>query len=419
MRAVSAAVSAIFSRSSIRLRLTLLYGGLFLLAGTALLGLTYGLVRANFSVPARVAVRTSSVGDGIMVLTPGGLPAGAQQQMIQKQLAVPPDAVVKAYVRGVEAAAYRQLLMWSGLALAVMSMVSLWLGWVVAGRVLRPLQSVTAAAKRLSGQNLHRERIAMAGPQNELKELADTFDDMLQRLDAAFSSQRRFVANASHELRTPLAIVRTEVDVALANPGTSTAELRAMAERVRAATERSERLIEGLLTLARSERAPRAREPVDLAEAAADALVHARPQVTGLTLRVSQVLGGAPVSGDRALLERLVANLVENAVRHNRQDGWIEVDTGVRDRDAELRVASSGAPVPPDEVEALFEPFHRLGRARTGSDRGVGLGLSIVRSVATAHGGSVTARALAGGGLEVTVTLPRTPAPAPAPASAS
>ncbi len=411
-------VSAIFSRSSIRLRLTLLYGGLFLLAGTALLGLTYGLVRANFSVPAQVAVRTSTVG-GVMVVSPGAPPTGTKEQVIPNGLAVPPDAVVKAYVRGVEAAAYRQLLMWSGLALAVMAMVSLWLGWVVAGRVLRPLQSVTAAAKRLSGQNLHRERIAMAGPQNELKELADTFDDMLQRLDTAFSSQRRFVANASHELRTPLAIVRTEVDVGLADPGTSAAELRAMAERVRTATERSERLIEGLLTLAHSEREPRTREPVDLAETAADALVHARPQANGFALRVSQVLGGAPVSGDRALLERMVANLVENAVRHNRQDGWIEVDTGVRDRGAELRVASSGAPVPPDEVEALFEPFHRLGRARTGSDRGVGLGLSIVRSVATAHGGSVVARALADGGLEVTVTLPRMPTPYPAPALAS
>ena len=405
-------VSALFPGSGVRLRLTLAYGGLFLLTGTALLALTYGLVRANFAVPVKVEVKQGAAGNRTITIGPGVLQAEKRAAAAAKtSVLVPEKEAFRAYARATEAAAYRQLLTWSGLALAVMTVVSLWLGWVVAGRLLRPLQAVTAAAKRLSGQNLHRERIALEGPQGELKELADTFDAMLGRLDAAFSSQRRFVANASHELRTPLAIVRTEVDVALANPSTSEAELRAMAERVRSASERSERLIEGLLTLARSEREPRAHEALDLSEAAAEALCDARPQAERLELRVSQVLGASPVAGDRALLERLVANLVENAVRHNLRGGWIEVDTGVSHHGAELRVASSGPEIPPDEVESLFEPFHRFGRDRTRSDRGVGLGLSIVRSVATAHGGGATARALPGGGLEVTVTLPRNRGP--------
>jgi signal transduction histidine kinase len=229
---------------------------------------------------------------------------------------------------------------------------------------------------------------------------------MLGRLDAAFETQRRFVANASHELRTPLAIARTEVDVALANPATGPDELRAMAGRVLEANQRSEHLIEGLLTLARSERQLRAAEPADLAVAAADALELAAPEIERLGLRVSRVLGAAPVAGDRALLERLVANLVENAVRHNRPGGRVEIDTGRAGPLAVVRVANSGPPIPPAQVDTLFEPFRRLEPGRTGSDRGAGLGLSIVRSVATAHGGHATLRALPEGGLEVTVELP-------------
>jgi signal transduction histidine kinase len=400
-------LAATFSRSGVRLRLTLLYGGLFLLCGTALLALTYGLVRANFTVPSKVVLKGSTLNNTKDVIIGPVLEPGDPSAIVQNKQLITDAAALKAYARAVETAAYRQLMVWSGLALALMAVVSLWLGWVVAGRILRPLQAVTAAAKRLSGQNLHRERIALEGPHGELKELADTFDAMLGRLDAAFSSQRRFVANASHELRTPLAIVRTEVDVALANPATSEGELRGMAERVRAATQRSEQLIESLLLLARSEREPRTSEPVDLSEAAVDALCHARQQVEPLGLRVSQVLGAGPVAGDRPLLERMVANLVENAVRHNRPEGWIEVDTGASGRVAQLRVANSGPVIPPDQVESLFEPFHRHGRDRTRSDRGVGLGLSIVRSVAIAHGGGIAARALPDGGLEVVVSLPR------------
>src|SRR5512132_3478844 len=215
---------------------------------------------------------------------------------------------------------------WGVLGLTALG--SLGLGWVVAGRVLRPLQQITATAQRLSERTLH-QRIALDGPDDELKELADPCDQMLARLDAAFDSQRRFAANASHELRTPLAITRTEVDVALADPDTSPAELRAMAERVRDAT-------------ARSEHQPRVWQPADLADAATGALQHARHQDNPAGLRVAAGLRPAPVAGDPALLERMVANLVENAVRHNQPDGWLEVTTGISDGRVFVTVATGG-----------------------------------------------------------------------------
>ena len=401
---------ALLPKASVRLQLTLLYGGLFLLAGAALLAVNYALVRSRFTLPFQVEVSppggepSAGLGPGrrvgLMLITRAG-----ESDVIATG---GPAAALEAVRSKLQAAALSQLLTQSGIALGLMALVSVGLGWLVAGRVLRPLQAITATARRLEGSTLH-ERINLQGPHDELKELADTFDQMLGRLDTAFESQRRFVANASHELRTPLAIARTEVDVALADPDASPAELRAMAQRVREASERSERLIEGLLTLARSERRLRAREPVDLSLAAADALSVARPEAERLGLRVSSVLGGAPVTGDRALLERLVANLVENAVRHNLAGGWLEVDTGLAGGRAVARVANGGPAIPPEQVAGLFEPFRRLGGDRTGSDRGAGLGLSIVRSVAAAHGGRARARALDGGGLEVTVELPRAP----------
>jgi signal transduction histidine kinase len=392
----------------VRLQLTLLYGGLFLLAGAALLAVNYALVRSRFTLPFHVEVSAPGTelpadalppgqGAGLFLMTrvgDGDVIAGAGS-----------PGALEAVRDKLQAAALNQLLTQSGIALGLMALASVGLGWLVAGRVLRPLQAITATARRLEGSTLH-ERINLQGPEDELKELADTFDQMLARLDTAFETQRRFVANASHELRTPLAITRTEVDVALADRDASPAELRAMAERVREASERSERLIEGLLTLARSERQLRAREPVDLSLAAADALSVAHPEAERLGLRVSSVLGGAPVAGDRALLERLVANLVENAVRHNVAGGWLEVDTGLAGGRAVARVANGGRPIPPEQVAGLFEPFRRLGGDRTGSDRGAGLGLSIVRSVAAAHGGTASASALPGGGLEVTVEVP-------------
>ncbi|HEV8426060.1 MAG TPA: ATP-binding protein [Actinomycetes bacterium] len=397
---------SLLPRTSVRLQLTLLYGGLFLLAGAGLLAVNYALVRSQFTLPFGVRIERPPPGlpevlrdnPGVLIVntTPGG------DRFIAS---APSSGAVETVRRELEAAALHQLLTQSGIALALMALVSVGLGWLVAGRVLRPLTAITATARRLEGSTLH-ERINLQGPQDELKELADTFDQMLGRLDAAFETQRRFVANASHELRTPLAIARTEIDVALADPDASPAELRAMAHRVLEAGGRSERLIEGLLTLARSERQLQASQPLDLALAAADALSVAAPEVERLGLRVSSVLGAAPVAGDRALLERLVGNLVENAVRHNQPGGWLEVDTGRTGELAVVRVANGGPRIGPDQIAALFEPFRRLDGDRTGSSRGAGLGLSIVRSVATAHGGQATAHALDDGGLELTVELP-------------
>ena len=397
-------------RPTVRLKLTLLYGVLFLLAGAGLLAVNYALVHARFTGgPGAVGVMVKVNGPDQSVT-----PAPGDGTTFERPVAPDGptlDEVVRRIQRDVEAKAQRELLTQSGIALALMALVSVGLGWVVAGRVLHPLQEITATAKRLSGRNLH-ERINLAGPEDELKELADTFDRMLARLDAAFDGQRRFVANASHELRTPLTIVRTEVDVALANRRTSAEELRAMAERVREAAGRCERLIDGLLTLARSGRELRARDPVDLAEAAGEALVQARREAEPLGLSLAASLEPAPVAGDEALLGRLVANLVENAVRHNLPGGHLEVATGQNGR-AFVRVTNSGEEIPPDQVATLFEPFHRLAgragssrRAGDGRGEGSGLGLSIVRAVATAHGGEVEAKALSGGGLEVVVRLP-------------
>lgn len=279
------------------------------------------------------------------------------------------------------------------------------LAWVITGQVLRPLHDVTATARRLSAESLD-ERLRLPGPRDEVAELADTFDAMLDRLQAAFQSQRRFVANASHELRTPLAVVRTEVDVTLADPAADAAELRRMASVIRDATLRAQQLVDGLLVLARTEGgALRAREVADLADLAEAALRIVASEAHSRALQVTKRMTPALTVGDPALLERVVGNLVENAVRHNVDGGWMEVCTDLAGAHATLRVASSGDVIAPEAVTALFEPFHRGGVARTAHD-GAGLGLSIVHAVVVAHGGTVHAQPVPGGGLAVTVQLP-------------
>jgi signal transduction histidine kinase len=285
-----------------------------------------------------------------------------------------------------------------------MTMVSGGLGWVMAGRVLRPVSSITAAARRASEQHLG-ERLALTGPKDELKELADTFDEMLERLDAAFAVQRRFVADASHELRTPLTVMRTAIEVTMAKPARTPQQLEAMAAKVARSAAQAEALIEALLTLAASEQAPASPELVDLAAAAEDAVEDAGPAARELGLHVDTDLAAAPACGSRLLLERMVGNLVDNAVRHNIRGGWVSIRTGAGGGRARFEIANSGPVIPGELVPALFEPFRRV-EERTSVRDGAGLGLAIVRSIGAAHGASVEAHSLPAGGLRIVVTLP-------------
>ena len=393
---------------TLRARLTAIYGGAFLIAGTALVGVMYLLLRTRIGGSRRAFVSFHGVaaepptgadgatGSAIEKPLPGGTVGQAAEQL--------QDQVVS-----YDAGTLRALLQWSVVAVLVLLVVAVAIGWLMAGRTLQPLKDITATARRATDRSLH-ERIGLIGPQDELKELADTFDAMLERLDHAFAGQRRFVANASHELRTPLAISRTVLEVALGAPDASS-DLRQVAHTLLATNERSERLIEGLLALAGSESEPPLKVPVDVADVAQQSLDLVTPEAAALRVGIRRSLRRAQVRGDGVLLERLTLNLVQNGLRHNQPGGTVHVVTASTDTGRELVVTNTGPVVPPYEVEALFEPFRRLNAQRTGSDRGVGLGLSIVRSVARAHGGTVTAAPREGGGLVVRVVLPAPPEP--------
>ena len=296
----------------------------------------------------------------------------------------------------------------SVLALAVMAAVSMGLGWLIAGRVLRPLRTITTAARDISATDLHR-RLALDGPDDEFKELGDTFDGLLARLDASFHSQRQFVANASHELRTPLARLKTLVQVTLADPNATPESLRAAHERVLASEEQLERLIEALLNLASSERDLDRREPVDLTAVTGRVLAGRRPEIERRGLQLNATLGPAGVEGNPQLVERLVANLIDNAIAHNLAGGRIDVTTATEAGQAVLSVANDGPVIGPEELDRLQQPFQRLGAARTNHGDGHGLGLSIVHAIATAHGATLAVRSQAAGGLHVTVRFFQNP----------
>ena len=298
------------------------------------------------------------------------------------------------------------LLQASAIALGIMIGLSTLLGWLAAGRVLAPLRTITTTAQTISAGNLS-ERLALQGPDDEFKALGDTLDGLLGRLEASFEAQRRFVANASHELRTPLTVERTLLELALTDPNTSAATLRSTCEELLASSREQERLLEALLTLASSERGLDHREPVDLRTLAERALQTPRSNAERLRLRIDTALAPAPASGDPELLQRLVANLIDNAAAYNVAGGLIEVKTGVEDRLALLTVANTGPHVPPDQLDRLLEPFQRLDQERAADTNGHhGLGLSIVRAIANAHDATLTARARPEGGLAVTVGLP-------------
>jgi signal transduction histidine kinase len=390
---------------TVRLRLTLLYGALFVASGAGLLAITYVLVADKYV--------GNDVIFGTEVPVPEGVEGSGRRDLVkpgalESLLPAPDSPAVRQAAAEADrrsAAALRELLLQSGIALAIMAIVSIWLGWLVAGRALRPLRTITDAARDISASNLHR-RLALEGPDDELKQLGDTFDGLLGRLEASFDAQRQFVANASHELRTPLTLERTLVEVALADPNATVDTLREACERVLAAGEQQERLIEALLTLSLSQRGLDQHEPFDLAAVAAEVLETRRPEAEHRQLHIDAALDPAPTSGDPALGERLVANLVDNAVRHNVRAGRIEVETGTRDGHAVLSIANSGPVVPSAELDRLFQPFQRLAADRNGQDDGLGLGLSIVHAIATAHGAALTTRAQPEGGLAVEVSFP-------------
>ncbi|WP_339154239.1 sensor histidine kinase [Actinomadura luteofluorescens] len=388
-------------RPSVRTRLTLVYGSLFLVTSAALVAVTYLLTvrtmdgrftsRQNVDGATITRLRALAVDGDLSELV--RLKADADRELARQKHDV-----------------LEQLLQSSLVTMLVLGVLAVVIGYVVAGRMLRPLHTVTATARRLSESTLH-ERIALDGPQDEIKDLADTFDRMLDRLDRAFDAQRRFVANASHELRTPLTINRTVLEVALASRR-SPPETRALADVLLGNTARHERLIEGLLLLAKSEREPAARVGTPLRDVVRSALDQLDGKAEEAGVDVEARLGPAAVSGDPVLLERCAVNLLENAVKYNVRDGRIWVRTGVRDGEAFLRVVNTGRPVPSYEVATIFEPFRRLGADRTGSRDGAGLGLSIVRAVVTAHGGAIDTVPRPDGGLSITIRLPVSPDPA-------
>ena len=386
-----------FLRRSARLRLALFYGGLFLVSGVVLLAITNFLVRR-------------ATGDAFFFDLPkGGLaaPHGRAEIFTFRGRRVPPAlqafaSKVQASAMGQHARDLHQLLVQSGFALAVITLLSFGLGWLVAGRVLRPLRSITARARRISANNLH-ERVAIEGPDDEFKELGDTLDGLLGRLEASFEAQRHFVANASHELRTPLTLERTLLQLALSDPEATTGSLRETCEELLSSGHAQERLIEGLLTLASSEGGLEERELVDVARTvrAAESSLRAEADAQGVVLRAE--VASAMTMGDPRLIERLVANLVDNALRHNVPGGWAAVSCRTDGGSAVVSVGNSGPVIAAGEVERLFEPFQRLDRSRTGPSGGHGLGLAIVKAVATAHEAIVTVVPGPEGGLQVEV----------------
>ncbi|MEU6344674.1 ATP-binding protein [Streptomyces sp. NPDC046977] len=360
-------------RGSLRVQLTLVFGLLFFVAGGAVLAGSLILVRHSMRFSLDLA------------FSPKVFPGSEVTKTI--------------IVESMQS----NLLAKGGLTVLAVGLLATTAGWLAAGRLLRPLNQITSTAERIAGRTLHR-RIALDLPSGEVKRLADSFDRMLDRLDGAFAGQERFIANAAHELKTPLVINRTLVEVAMNRPG-ATEELVRLGENLLAVNARHERLIDALLTLARAEDALTDRVPLDLADVGRTVLAATASEAERAGVRLESGLDPAPVVGDPILLEQLVRNLVENAVRYNEPGGLVRITSTDLPGGPRIVVGNTGAVISAHEIPVLFEPFRRLSD-RVGSARGNGLGLSIVRAVAQAHGGDVTAEPRTGGGLTVTVALP-------------
>src|SRR6266702_3903330 len=385
-------------RSTIRVRLTLLYAAAFFLAGAVLVAVMYFYLGAALDrqLTARAGITEH-------------LPTSATTEPGSQQAAHQAQKALRAQFQRDRDDTLNTMLVASLVALGAVGVIAAGFGWLLAGRALHPLQQITATARRVAGRSLH-ERIALDGPHDEIKDLADTFDAMLERLDRSFDSQRRFVANASHELRTPLTINRTLIEVAPDNPQANES-LRQLGATLLAVNQRHERLIDGLLTLASSEERLSTHSPVDLADILRRIATESQAAAQQSGVEIRTALASAPVAGDPALLERLVQNLIDNAIRYNQAEhGWVAVTSGLDDATAQLTVENPGPPVPTYEIPSLFEPFRRLAtterRAAVSGNHGAGLGLSIVRAVAHAHGGDVHAVPRRDGGLTIHVRIP-------------
>jgi signal transduction histidine kinase len=398
-------------RRTARLRLTMLYGGLFTVCGAGLLGFTFWLF---YRATSRAQVLWVPTANGSQI-SQGSVPTSNGSQIEQGSRLPPPqcrhvhpnqlvECAERLAAGQTHALDLRALLEQSGFALVVVAVLAFALGWLVAGRVLRPLRSITATARAISATSLH-ERLGLAGPDDEFKELADTLDGLFARLEASFTAQRNFVASAAHELRTPLTLDKTLLQVALRNPRSTAEQWRATGAELLESGLQQERILEALLTLATSEAGIGRYEPADLAKVAAACLESAGGE-PGRGLHVETALAAAPVLGDPDLITRLVANLVDNAVRHNVSGGTVEVSTAERDGQAVLTVANSGPVIPPGEIGRLMQPFERLATARSSDGDGHGLGLPIVCAIATAHGATFATRARPEGGLHVEVSFP-------------
>ena len=382
-------------RRSARVRLTALYCCVFLPSAVAIAVITYILI-VLVQLPATVGDVVAKYDHGASAKS---LNQGSASHNLDSTTMILPGHLVLDP---------REFVVGSCIVLVAMIGISVLLGWLVAGRVLRPLRVMTSTTRQISERNLH-ERLALTGPGDELKDLGDTIDGLLARLEAAFDSQRRFVANASHELRTPLMLSQTLLQVALANPDITLDTLRAACEEAVDAGKDQAQLIDALVTLARSQRGLDHRERVDLTAVVNDALNACEPSAAARGLRVDAALSDAKVPGDARLIYRLVSNLIDNAIRYNITGGRLEVNLAASATAATLTVTNTGLPVPPDEVSRLLEPFQRAAPDRTASPDGLGLGLSIVADIAEAHGANLVVRPRPEGGLTVAVSFPAEP----------